>query len=71
VKGEWVLDFGRKYAVASEKNIIFVIEGHPESGNVICMRKLTSNSYEMDVSLDISSRIVFAIGLSLCLAKLH
>jgi hypothetical protein len=69
--GEYVLDFGKKYAVPSEKNAIFVIDGDLDSGNVITMRKLASNSYEMDVNVDLKAIFVFAIGLSLCLAKLH
>jgi hypothetical protein len=69
MQGEWKLDFGRRFAVPSEKNSIFVIDDERADRELVMVRKIRSAAYEIDLAERIPRIAGFAIGLALCLGK--
>lgn len=70
-RGHWILDFHDKFTIPSEKNMIFVSSKDENSTELIFIRKISSDGMEIDLCTNISEICVFAIGLSIFLAKLR
>jgi hypothetical protein len=69
LRGEWRLDFGRRFVIPSEKNAIFVVDDERADHELVLVRKIGSSAFEIDIAASIPAIAGFAIGLSLCLAK--
>lgn len=70
-RGHWILNFENKFVIPSVKNTVYCEKtGTTLGGNeVLMMRKIGTDAYELDASENIPELAVFAIGLSLCLSK--
>lgn len=68
-RGNWILDFNNKFTIPSEKNMIFVSSKDIDGAELLFIRKISSNGMEIDLCTDMPEIGVFAIGLSIFLAK--
>jgi hypothetical protein len=69
IQGKWELDFGRRFLVRSQKNAVFVQQGPANDAELVAVRKIGTNSFEVDMVQNIPPIAGFAVALSLCLAK--
>lgn len=70
-QGHWILNFENKFVIPSVKNTIYCEKtGTAFGGNeMLMMRKIGQDAYEIDASESIPILAVFSIGLALCLSK--
>ena len=69
-RGHWVLDFNGKFTIPSERNMIFVNAKEKEGSNLIMVRQISNDEIEIDLCIDMDEIGVFALGLSIFIAKL-
>lgn len=69
-RGHWVLDFGDRFTIPSEKNMIFVSAKEKNGVDLVIVRQISNSEIELDLCTDMDEISVFAIGLSIFIAKL-
>lgn len=68
-RGNWILDFHDKFTIPSEKNMIFVPSKDKNGPDLLLVRKISPDGMEIDSYTNIPEVGIFAIGLSIFLAK--
>ena len=70
-RGNWILNFEKRYVVPSVKNTVLYEKriGERDGSDLLMMRKIGNKAFELDVTGNIPMIAVFAVGLSLCLSK--
>lgn len=70
MRGHWVLDFNGKFTIPSERNMIFVSAKEKDGDDLIFVRQISNDELEIDLCTDMDEIFVFAIGISIFIARL-